>query len=375
MKKENGFIKFLLILITIVLAGIVILFGYVMYNEFAGNGDFSFDNLELIYPKIENQESNNKIDNAKPTSSTKLDVSLNQTQETNNNDYSNNYLYKQLNTDEKIIYQKLYENKENLKTGTFRIDFGNQFQTLLSQSNGEKELKQKYQSAIEVLIYENPEIFYLDATKMFINIEKTTKLTSTKYNVYIDSGNKVNYLADGLSGKEDIDTYQLKIEKVRDYIVSKVNGKSDYEKIKMIHDYLRDTIEYDSTLSKSNIYDIYGALVLRECVCEGYAKSFQYLMNEVEIDNVIVIGTGTNSTGKTENHAWNYVLLDNNWYAIDVTWDDPILIGEGKMPEESKYKYFLKGANTMNQNHVPSGKFTDAGQTFQYPMLSVEDYK
>ena len=53
MKKENGFIKFLLILITIVLAGIVILFGYVMYNEFAGNGDFSFDNLELIYPKIE----------------------------------------------------------------------------------------------------------------------------------------------------------------------------------------------------------------------------------------------------------------------------------------------------------------------------------
>ena len=292
---------------------------------------------------------------------------------TNNKKY--NHLYDQLDSTAKLIYDKLYENKENLKTGTFRIDFGNQFQTLLSQSNGEKELKQKYQSAIEVLIYENPEIFYLDATKMFINIEKTTKLTGIKYNVYINSGNEANYLADGLSGKEDIDTYQLKIEKVRDYIVSKVNGKSDYEKIKMIHDYLRDTIEYDSTLSKSNIYDIYGALVLRECVCEGYAKSFQYLMNEVEIDNVIVIGTGTNSAGKTENHAWNYVLLDNNWYAIDVTWDDPILIGEGKMPEESKYKYFLKGANTMNQNHVPSGKFTDAGQTFQYPMLSVEDYK
>ena len=245
----------------------------------------------------------------------------------------------------------------------------------MSQSNGEKELKQKYQSAIEVLIYENPEIFYLDATKMFINIEKTTKLTSTKYNVYIDSGNKANYLADGLSGKEDIDTYQLKIEKVRDYIVSKVNGKSDYDKIKMIHDYLRDTIEYDSTLSKSNIYDIYGALVLRECVCEGYAKSFQYLMNEVEIDNVIVIGTGTNSKGKTENHAWNYVLLDNNWYAIDVTWDDPILIGEGKMPEESKYKYFLKGSSTMNQNHVASGRFTDTGKIFKYPTLSIEDYK
>ena len=62
---------------------------------------------------------------------------------------------------------------------------------------------------------------------MFINIEKTTKLTSVKYNVYIDNGNKVNYLADGFKGKDDIDAYQVKIEKVRDYIVEKVKDKSD----------------------------------------------------------------------------------------------------------------------------------------------------
>lgn len=245
---------------------------------------------------------------------------------------------------------------------------------MLSKENGEEELKREYQSAIEVLIYENPEIFYLDATNMFINIEKTTKLTSVKYNVYIDNGNRPNYLASGFKSKEDIETYQLKIEKVRDYIVQNVQDKSDYEKIRLIHDYLRDTIEYESTVSKDHIYDIYGALVLRECVCEGYAKAFQYLMNEVGIDNTIVIGTGTNSTGKTENHAWNYVYLEDNWYAIDVTWDDPILIGEGTMPEDAKYKYFLKGSNTMNPNHVTSGKFTDEGQVFTYPTLSVEDY-
>ena len=290
------------------------------------------------------------------------------------NNKKNRHLYEQLDENAKLIYDKLYDSRENLKTGTYKIEFGNQFQALLSKENGEKELKKEYQSAIEALIYENPEIFYLDATNMFINIEKTTKLTSTKYNVYIDNGNKNSYLAEGVNGKEDIDLYQLKIEKVRDYIISKVNGKNDYDKIKMIHDYLRDTIEYDSTISKNNIYDIYGALILRECVCEGYAKSFQYLMNETGIDNVIVIGTGTNSTGKTENHAWNYVLLNDKWYAVDVTWDDPILIGEGKMPEESKYKYFLKGSNTMNQNHVTSGKFTDSGQEFTYPTLSKEDY-
>lgn len=29
----------------------------------------------------------------------------------------------------------------------------------------------------------------------------------------------------------------------------------------------------------------------------------------------------------------------------------------------------------MNQNHFISGKFTDAGQMFSYPELSVDDYE
>ena len=110
-------------------------------------------------------------------------------------------------------------------------------------------------------------------------------------------------------------------------------------------------------------------------MCEGYAKAFQYLMNEIGIDNVIVIGTATNSNGQTENHAWNYVKLNEKWYAVDTTWDDPILIGEGTLPEKSRYQYFLKGSATMNQNHVTSGKFTDAGQVFIYPRLNTEDYE
>ena len=67
MKKENGFIKFLLVLIVIALAGIIMLFGYVMYNEFAGNGDVDFGKLQLKNPKIEKQESENIINNTKET--------------------------------------------------------------------------------------------------------------------------------------------------------------------------------------------------------------------------------------------------------------------------------------------------------------------
>ena len=373
---KDKIISFILILLTVAILGAIVLFGYVAYVEITGNDITSIDFvgygdiLGIGKDKKEEDNIDTSVDIFNGVNDNKTSA---ETITTNDNRYR--HLYEQLDDTAKKIYDKLYESRENMKTGTYRIDFGNEFQILLSQAVGESKLKKEYQSAIETLIYENPEIFYLNATSMYINIEKVIKITSTKYNVYIDNGSKPNYLAEGFNSKEDIDTYQTKIEKVRDYIVKNIKDKNDYEKIKLTHNYLRDTINYESTISKNNIYDIYGALVLRECVCEGYAKAFQYIMNEVGIDNVIVIGTGTNSMGKTENHAWNYVKLDKKWYAVDVTWDDPVLIGDGIIPEKSKYKYFLKGSKTMNGNHFISGKFTDGGQTFTYPTLSVEDYE
>ena len=94
-----------------------------------------------------------------------------------------------------------------------------------------------------------------------------------------------------------------------------------------------------------------------------------------KVENTIVIGTGTNSKNETENHAWNYVKLDGKWYAIDVTWDDPVITGGGKLTNKARYEYFLKGSQTMNKNHVPSGKFTQDGRIFEYPELSIEDYE
>lgn len=98
-------------------------------------------------------------------------------------------------------------------------------------------------------------------------------------------------------------------------------------------------------------------------------------MNEIGVENTIVIGTATNSRNETESHAWNYVKLKENWYAIDVTWDDPILSGGGKLSNESRYQYFLKGSNTINKEHMPLGKFTEDGKIFKYPQLSIKDYE
>ena len=374
MKKENGFIKFLLVLIVIALAGIIMLFGYVMYNEFAGNGDVDFGNLQLIYPKIENQESDNRINNTKATTDTKINGSTVGTQVLNKNEYQNKYLYSQLGENEKIIYEKLYENKENLKTGTYTIQFGNTFYDILSQENGSDKLQEEYQTAIEAFTYDNPDVFYIDVTKMYINIETIQKIFSTKYNVYINSAKDPTYLLDGFASKEQIDQCESQVIAVKNQILNQIAGKNDIEKMRYIHDYLVDTIEYDQTFGEKNIYNIYGALVSKTCVCEGYAKASQYLLNEAGLENIIITGTATNSDGKTENHAWNYVNIDEKWYAIDTTWDDPIIVGGGKLTNTIRYRYFLKGSSTMNKNHFISTKFTSGGQDFEFPELSITDY-
>ncbi len=374
MKKENGFIKFLLVLIVIALAGIIMLFGYVMYNEFAGNGDVDFGNLQLIYPKIENQESDNRINNTKATTDTKISGSTVGTQVLTKNEYQNKYLYSQLGENGKIIYEKLYENKENLKTGTYTIQFGNAFYDILSQENGSDKLQEEYQTAIEAFTYDNPDVFYIDVTKMYINIETIQKIFSTKYNVYINSAKDPTYLFDEFTSKEQVEQCESQVMAVKNQILNQIAGKNDIEKMKYIHDYLVDTIEYDQTFGEKNIYNIYGALVSKTCVCEGYAKASQYLLNEAGLENIIITGTATNSDGKTENHAWNYVNIDEKWYAIDTTWDDPIIVGGGKLTNTIRYRYFLKGSSTMNKNHFISTKFTSGGQDFEFPELSITDY-
>lgn len=292
-------------------------------------------------------------------------------------DYShvtiNKYFYNQLDEYAKTIYKAFESNKENMKTGTYKVELGNSFSPLLKESNGQDLLGEYYQSAIEAYTYDNPDVFYLSPNKMYLNIETTTKGKNVTYGVYINSGNEDNYLIDDFSSQEEVENAINKIEQVRNQILQ--NRSSDtYDNIKMVHDYLVDNIQYDTTISKSNIYNIYGAMINGEAVCEGYARSFKYLMDSLRIPCTLVIGKGTNSDGETENHAWNYVQIEERWYAVDSTLDDPVSI-TGWVSQSSKYRYFLKGSNDMIRDHIPSGQFTEGGKMFSYPPLSSSNYE
>ena len=379
MKEElkDKITSVILFLIIIGIFSALVVFCIIAVQEFFG------ENQELAFAEasenISNSEGEKTVEDDIETPEI-VENPIDQIEKTTNmttNDYSNvqvdKYFYNQLDEKSRIIYRAFESNKEQMKTGTYQIELGTSFSDVLSQSNGQEKLGEYYQSAIEAYTYDNAEVFYLSPRKMYLNIETTTKGGDSTYNVYINSGGEANYLTEEFNSKQAIDQAISQIEQVKNQILQNKTGNT-YEDVKMIHDYLVDTINYDSSLSKQNIYNIYGALVNRECVCEGYARAFKYLLDELDIPCVMIIGTATNSQGETENHAWNYVQLNGAWYAVDTTWDDPVVVGGGTASEESKYKYFLVGREVMDQDHSPSGQFTDDGKIFSYPNLSNTNY-
>ena len=378
MKEEimDKITSVILFLIIIGIFSVVIVFSIIAIQEFSG------EDKELAFA----ESSGNIATSEDKTVEDDIEVpeivenpisSIERNNSNTNTDYSNvqvdKYFYNQLDEKSRIIYRAFESNKEQMKTGTYQIELGTSFSDILSQSNGQELLGEYYQSAIEAYTYDNAEVFYLSPRKMYLNIETTTRGGNSTYNVYINAGNEANYLTEEFSSKEEINQAMAQIEQVKNQILQNKTGNT-YDDIKMVHDYLVDSISYDSSLSKENIYNIYGALVNRECVCEGYARAFKYLLDELDIPCVMVIGTGTNSQGETENHAWNYVQLNGTWYAVDSTWDDPVVIGGGSASEESRYKYFLVGREIIDQDHSPSGQFTEGGKVFSYPNLSNTSY-
>ena len=76
-------------------------------------------------------------------------------------------------------------------------------------------------------------------------------------------------------------------------------------------------------IESANAHNAYGAFVDGVAVCEGYAEAFQVLLHRVGIRSYLVEGASINpSTGQSENHEWNAVEIDGNFYYVDVTWDD-----------------------------------------------------
>ena len=372
---RSKIVTFFLFLIMLILIGGFLFVGYAIYNDM-----FIGDMVQTLHT----DENLVAIDDGTGTTTirkksigeTIADIFTSGEEEVQ--DYSPNasigkYFYEQLSTTQKSIYNGLQESKEKMMNGTYKIEYGNKYYDVLEQENGSEKLGDDYQTAIEAFTHDNPDLFYIDVSKMYLNMETRKKAFKTTYNVYIAPEEGKNYFSDGFTSEQQVIIAKQKIEKERDYVKTKLTGNS-YRDIKIIHDYLIDNIEYDEGYKSIGSYSLYGALVEHRCVCEGYTRAFKYLADSAGLKSVIMQGRATNTQGKTEKHAWNAVQLGGSWYLVDTTWDDPIIVGRGIILSSTHYKYFLKGSRTFDKDHKLERNFTDGGKIFNFPSINESDY-
>lgn len=137
--------------------------------------------------------------------------------------------------------------------------------------------------------------------------------------------------------------------------VAKAASKADslYRTVLFVHDYLVDNTYYDSDTADNKAkdrdsYTAYGCLVKGKAVCAGYSKAFQMIMQRLGISCGYVRGV-LKDGGR---HAWNVVKLDEEYYYIDVTWDDPVS-KEKKAKDLKTHSYFCITSEEVFKERKP----------------------
>lgn len=168
---------------------------------------------------------------------------------------------------------------------------------------------------------------------------------------------------------QNLDSAKASFNKNANQILSEAQNLSDnYEKERFVHDELIDRISYDLRAEMNQ--SAYSALVSGQTVCAGYARAFQYLMQQLGVPCYYCTGFAG------ERHAWNIIMLDDEFYNVDTTWDDT---GSGT------YDYFNKTDDDYASSHIRqelsvylppcSGKaYRNLEQAEEEPLLrSLED--
>lgn len=127
-------------------------------------------------------------------------------------------------------------------------------------------------------------------------------------------------------------------------------NEDEYSTVLFFYDWVINNTDYDKTAE--NNQNICSVFLQGKSVCQGYAKSTQYLLQKAGIQCLIVTGF-TNG----EHHAWNLVLVNGNYYYLDPTWGDASYSAKnenddlGGFEPPVNYDYFLVTTDEITRTH------------------------
>lgn len=119
--------------------------------------------------------------------------------------------------------------------------------------------------------------------------------------------------------ENDIIEIEQALDKIEQNVIKK--DASLEENIKAAHDYIILNSTYDTQRRNNNSQTYksdtaYGPILEGYSICSGYTDAMQLILERLNVENYKIT---------SQNHIWNAIKLNNIWYHLDLTWDDPIV--------------------------------------------------
>lgn len=265
--------------------------------------------------------------------------------------YAENLKARNLSEFRRVVYNNMLVRKENIIIEYSGKDYKNIFQSFENEN-------------------------FLDEIGKIDDLNTSDDFDYLVHNIsYIKTGMKYGagskaIFTINITWRESLGELQYVNLRVAD-ILEKCNIKnidSVYARIKVLHDYIVNNVEYDVTLKNENAY---SAIKNGSSTCQGYSLLFYKLLAEAGIKSRYITGTGI-SAKDTGPHGWNIVKIGDIWYNIDVTWDDPVYLNGSSKNRQIKYDYFLKGSSNFDSSHVRDEKFLAQEFLAKYPTSETD---
>ena len=236
------------------------------------------------------------------------------------------YYYKQLTDKEKSLYKAIYDAVVKYETKIV--------------TNNAHYTQQDIDKVYLAILNDNPQFFYFD--------QRHLKYRWSQESVEIS----LNYLLSEADCRKYAKIVNDKAEKILRY--AKLDGKSDYEKVRTIHDILSGRVQYvydwlDSDRGMEFLYahSILGVFCQKKSVCEGIAKAYKLLLNALGVKCIVVSGKFKSESGSDWEHAWNIVKIDGKTYHVDPTNDIC-----NSTREYTNYDYFCLTDKQISISHM-----------------------
>jgi hypothetical protein len=215
----------------------------------------------------------------------------------------NDYYYNTLTDNQKKAYTSIANAVKNLETDVELKNY---------EYIDEDTTSEDVELVVFRFLLDHPEVFYIDEKYL---ISTNSNIFTTKVNITF------TYL---VSSQDELNEKITEISNNMEKIMKNIDeNEDDFQKELVIHDYIGKITtyyEYENVEDiPTNCHNIYGALVEKLCVCDGFAKSMKILLNKCNIESILVTGAL-----KDESHEWNLVKLNDKWYNLDLTSDKSI---------------------------------------------------